>query len=149
MGYVQQKVRFAEPGDLRAFQRMLEQFHMSRHGLSGRGVEMWLPPTDVYETEEDIVVKMSLPGVAPENIAIRISGDTVTICGRRENRAGDRIVSYHQMEIHYGFFERHIIIHRPFDGEGAAATYSDGFLVLRIPKAAKPFDRVLALRITF
>lgn len=149
MGQIPGQVRLADPEELRAFRRMLEEYHLTRQALAGQSIDLWLPPTDVYETPSDLVIKMSVPGVQIPDLLIRISGDTVTICGRRENRACDEIVSFHQMEIRYGYFERRIIIHRPFDGSGARASYEDGFLTVRIPKAAKPVKRVVSIRVTF
>lgn len=147
MGYFGNETRVVGPQDIRTLRHMLEQFYMHNTPLASHDVEAWAPPTDVYETQNDIIVKMSLPGVRPNDIKIKISGDTVLIRGKRDHNLDTDIVSVHQMEIRYGFFERRITIHKPFDGANAAARYEDGFLMLRIPKAARLGNRVVVLRL--
>ena len=57
--------------------------------------------------------------------------------------------TYHQMEIRNGYFERRIVIHTPFDPNGATAEYADGFLCVLIPKAPELVRHVLSIRLDF
>jgi HSP20 family protein len=109
--------------------------------------DTWTPPTDVYETETDIVIKMSLPGLKAEDIGVRFSGDTVLVCGYRGSDEQEKIASYHQMEIRNGYFQRKVIIHKPINPEKARARYDNGFLKIYVPKAERRIEKVVSIRL--
>lgn len=95
---------------------------------------VWRPPTDVFETAEEVVVKMDVAGVRKEDLEVTFSDQRLRIRGRREERFPDKKVAVSQMEVEYGVFERNITIRHPVDVDRIEATYNDGFLVVRIPK---------------
>jgi len=140
-------VRVRDQDEFEIFRRWLDEFFGSSRSVAGRGAEAWVPPTDVYETHGEVVIKMSLPGIKTGNVEVRFQGDAVTISGYRENPAEAGLVAYHRMEIRNGRFERTIVIHTPLDPEAATAQYRDGFLWIRIPKVAARVHQVYALRI--
>ncbi|MHC4481605.1 MAG: Hsp20/alpha crystallin family protein, partial [Planctomycetota bacterium] len=70
--------------DRDVFRQFLDDFHALRRGLRGRYRDVWRPPTDVYETEEDIVIKMSIPGIQRNEVTVECNGDVITICGVRK-----------------------------------------------------------------
>ena len=130
-----------------AFGRLMGESWPFRRSLSSRGSDAWMPPTDVYETCKEIVIKMSVPGVKPEDVRIVCEGQIVTISGYRDASPGPGVVAYHQMEIRHGYFERKLIFQKPVDPESACAEYRDGFIYVRFPKAEAPVNRVLRIRI--
>jgi len=113
--------------------------------LSGRALDMqparyWRPPTDVYESDEgEIIIKMEISGVRPEDTEVTVQKDVIRVRGCRRDRCPKRKVAFHHMEIHYGYFERSFRIDTLFDPERVGATYRDGFLVVTIPKAPGGF----------
>lgn len=102
-------------------------------GFFGQESE-WLPPTDVYETEEEFVVLMELPGMEREEIKISFTEGVLTIRGERRDRNRSSHVHYHQMEIRYGPFQREIYFPLPLDREGIKAQYRQGLLRVALPK---------------
>ena len=94
---------------------------------------VWRPPTDVYETDDHIIVQVEIAGIDREDLDIALDGRQLTVSGDRKNPKGKR--SYQNMEIHYGEFRTEVRIDRPFDDSGIEAEYTDGFLYVRIPKA--------------
>ena len=120
--------------------------HVVRSLRRPRG-DVWHPPTDVYETDQEIVIKMCLPGVRASQVAVEFSGEAVTICGVR--RAADlrSVRAYHQMEIRNGYFERRVVVRRPFDPHAARWRYEDGFLYVTPPKAGQPVVHVMSVNI--
>jgi HSP20 family protein len=103
-------------------------------------VVQFQPHMDMYETVDNLVIKMELSGVRPEKISITLSADnrTLTISGERyepsqEHR--DRLCCYH-LEIFYGEFERDISLPGKvhFDRDNIKANYRDGFLLISLPK---------------
>ncbi|KPK65972.1 MAG: hypothetical protein AMK73_01430 [Planctomycetes bacterium SM23_32] len=133
--------------DHNVFRQFLHDFYSLRRSLRGHRRDVWEPPTDVYETEQDIVIKMSIPGVKPQQVAVECNGEVLTICGVRKGPDPGSVRTYHQMEIRNGYFERRIVIHRPFDSSGAKARYEDGFLYVFIPKAPELVRHVLTIKL--
>jgi HSP20 family protein len=135
--------------DMGLFREFLHDFYAVRRGLRGGSHDVWQPPTDVYETEADIVIKVCLPGVRTADIAVEFNGQVAKICGVRRASDPAGVRRYHQMEIRNGYFERKIAVQIPFDAEGARAEYSDGFLYVRMPKCPEPMTRLVPIRLRF
>ncbi len=91
------------------------------------------PCIDVFETEEGTVVKMEIPGMRKRDIAVELEGDILIIRGRRDDKSRGAKVSYQQMEIDYGMFERRVRIASPIKKDAVSACYRDGFLEVRLP----------------
>ncbi len=98
-----------------------------------RARRVWKPPTDVYETDSHIVVKVEVAGMKPEDFEISFSSRTLTISGVRVDPAEK--LTYQQMEILYGRFETQVYIPGPIEEDKIEAVYEDGFLKVMIPKA--------------
>lgn len=105
-------------------------------GLRGffGGESEWLPPTDVYETAEEFVVLMELPGLEREEIKISFTEGVLTIRGERREKNRGSPVHYHQMEIRYGPFQREIYFPVSLAKEGIKAQYRQGLLRVALPK---------------
>ncbi|MCR4404909.1 MAG: Hsp20/alpha crystallin family protein [Candidatus Acetothermia bacterium] len=94
----------------------------------------WLPPTDVYETEEEFIVRMELPGMEREEIRISFMEGILTIRGERRNELEASRVRYHQMEIRHGLFQRAICFPGPIAKDKIKAQYRQGLLKVVLPK---------------
>ena len=103
-------------------------------------------PCEIVETEDDILVRVELPGVNREDCSIRLEGGTLYITGEKHFRQVDGPRLYHLMERAYGSFERRIPLPRHVQIEGASATYVDGILMISLPRARE--DRVNDIPIT-
>ncbi|MEA3460170.1 MAG: Hsp20/alpha crystallin family protein [Chloroflexota bacterium] len=101
--------------------------------LSVHRPQAWHPPTDVYETNECVVVKVEIAGLRREDFSISLSGRTLTIRGVRQ----DTVVKQacHQLEINYGHFETEVYLPQNMAQDQIKATYEDGFLQVILPKA--------------
>jgi len=97
-------------------------------------------PLDVAETEDDFVVKASLPGLRPEDVQITAIGDTLTIRGEMKTEEEKKDEHYHLRERRYGQFQRTVKLSSPISADKAQANFENGVLTLRLPKAeeAKP-----------
>ena len=133
--------------DHSVFPRLLHDLEHVVRSLRRPHGDVWHPPTDVYETDQDIVIKMCLPGVRASQVAVEFGGDLVTICGVRRTPDLRGVRAYHQMEIRNGYFERRIVVHRPFDPHAARWLYEDGFLYVMLPRAGEPVMHVLSVKI--
>jgi len=118
--------------------RLFKNLLLSKNPLGMLSESVWWPPTDVFETPQEIVISMEIPGVRKEDVNIILVDDVLTIRGRRDDRNIERKQRYHQMEIHYGCFERALVLPKHIDRDRIQdATYSDGFLKIVIPKVAR------------
>jgi HSP20 family protein len=94
---------------------------------------VWRPPTDVYETESEIVVKVEVAGMREQDFEIAFVDRRLVIQGRRHDPEGKII--YQNMEIRYGDFYTAVQINLPLDSAAIEATYREGFLYVHLPKA--------------
>jgi HSP20 family protein len=97
------------------------------------GSPKWKPPTDVYETPEEIVVHMDVAGVRPEDFTVEYAEGVLTIAGARPPR-GEGKRHYHAMEVQIGPFERRLRLPAPVEPTSLRATYDQGFLEVRLTK---------------
>jgi HSP20 family protein len=95
-----------------------------------------LMPVDMYETDNELVIKTSVPGMRPEDIDISITGNTVTIRGERRELREIPAERWLRRERFAGRFYREITLPYPVDAEHARATFENGELTLTLPKAA-------------
>lgn len=100
---------------------------------SARQHRIWRPPTDVYETDECVVVKVEVAGMEGDDFLISLDAKRLTIAGVRNDPTAK--LAYQQMEIFYGQFETDVILPWAIDQDRIEATYHNGFLVVRLPKA--------------
>ncbi|HHT9126137.1 MAG TPA: Hsp20/alpha crystallin family protein [Candidatus Brocadiia bacterium] len=110
--------------------------------------ELWIPPTDVYETPEEFVVKMAISGIKPNDISVEFSAGILTISGKRFDNSNHKKTHFYQVEIRYGYFERKIVLPKTIDENNISATYKDGFLLVTIPKSQAPTKKSLSVKIT-
>jgi HSP20 family protein len=101
--------------------------------VSARPPKIWRPPTDVYETDDCIVVKVEIAGMDEADFSISLDSRVLSISGVRRDPAAK--LGYQQMEILYGHFETHVHLPRAIQADKIEATYGGGFLSVRLPKA--------------
>jgi HSP20 family protein len=94
----------------------------------------WKPNVDIYETETDIVVKVSMAGVDKEDMEIEISSKAIKITGKRQGSIPREKAAYRLAEIQYGSFERVLFLPCPIDTDKVTATYTNGFLHMDLGK---------------
>ena len=101
----------------------------------------WSPAVDIYETENELVLKADVPDVELKDIDVRVETQTLTIAGERkfEKRDSEK-GGYHRIERNYGNFVRSFAVPNSFDTDKINASYKNGVLAITLPKkeAAKP-----------
>jgi len=112
---------------------IFEAFFYSPSPWAGWHGRVWIPPTDVYETEDDIVVQVELAGVQQADLAVALIDRRLTISGTRADRSAGRR-AYHQMQVRFGDFRTEVELPAAVDEEQVDAEYRDGFLRVRLPK---------------
>ncbi len=93
----------------------------------------WHPPTDVYELDDTLIVRVEIAGMKEENFSISLTGRWLSITGVRSDLSERR--AYHQMEIQFGEFAIELEVAFVVDENRIEAFYQDGFLKVVLPKA--------------
>ena len=98
----------------------------------------WVPNTDVYTTDEGLVIKLELAGMKSENLRITVEDNKLRIAGERPDGCRGSKFNFLAMEINYGSFENVLDLPPGYDLAEAKASYLNGFLRIDVPIAAKP-----------
>ncbi len=100
----------------------------------------WAPPVDIYETDENLVLKAELPGMDPEDVEVRVQDSTLYLKGERKFEKEVKEDNYHRIERAFGSFTRTFPLPSSIDADKVKAEYKDGVLTLTMPKReeAKP-----------
>jgi len=104
------------------------------------------PAVNVYNDGESYVVRAELPGVDPKSIDIEVTGDTLTLKGRREVPELPREASYHRRERDFGEFRRSLTLPDRVDGSKVVAAYEHGVLEVRLPHAEEAKARKITIK---
>jgi len=136
---------FVGPLSLRgAIERLLEDSFVrpSPHKPLGIGL-----PLDMYETDDDIVLKVAVPGVKPEDIRITVTGDVLTIKG--EAKAEETVEDWHYIrrERSYGAFSRSITLPGNLVADKTKAEFQHGVLTLTVPKVEEVKPKSIRVKV--
>jgi HSP20 family protein len=91
----------------------------------------WRPPTDVFITDDAVIVRVEIAGMREGDFSVTFEEHTLTIRGNRPDYPERR--AYHQMEIRFGEFRTDVGLHWPVDTDKIDAEYKDGFLRVILP----------------
>lgn len=129
---------FADVSRLRQqIDRLVDETTRPQRGQNGGRV--WRPAVDLFETPDALLLRLDLPAVDRESLDVQLTGDELVVKGERKWEAEDRSTCVHS-ERPYGQFQRAFRVGIPVQNDSVDATYKDGVLTVRIPKAetAKP-----------
>ena len=90
---------------------------------------------DMYQTDNDVMVKASLPGVNPDEVDITVTGDILTIKGEHKEEKEAKEENYYHKERRFGSFSRIVALPVPVKNDKAEAVFEDGVLTLTLPKS--------------
>jgi len=113
---------------------------LSRQVLPLFAAKPFVPVTDVFVRDEDLVVRIELPGVDPRDLKVTIEDGYLVIRGERKHDKEVKQEAYYRMEAAYGTFERFIPLPEGFEEPKIEAVYADGVLEVIVPSAAKALE---------
>ena len=116
------------PAGLRVFQDSLSRL------FSEPASRPWSPAVDIYETENELVMKADVPDVDPKNVGIQLENGTLTLKGERRFEEQNGQKGFHRIERSYGSFVRAFSLPDTVDGEKVKADYKNGVLTITLPK---------------
>ena len=94
-------------------------------------------PVNVYENDREVIVAAPMPGIAPEDIDVEVTGDRRVLLRARQHGPGQERIDYLVREWSYGPFERAVDLPRDVDAPRANLSLGNGVLMLAFPKAAQ------------
>ncbi len=94
-----------------------------------------MPAVDVYEKDNEVVVKAEIPGMSKEDIQVNLANSTLTISGEKKTEEEIKDQDYYRCERSFGSFTRSIELPAPVKTEGTTATFKDGLLEIHLPRA--------------
>jgi HSP20 family protein len=120
----------------------IDRLHNMFSNLYGEGLSRsWMPPVDIYETEQhEVVVKAELPDMKREDISVTFENNVLTLKGERKMAAEVANDRFQRLERFYGTFSRSFTLPSTVDAGHITAIYKDGVLTVRLPQheEAKP-----------
>jgi HSP20 family protein len=102
--------------------------------VSSAAGRAWAPAVDLYETSDDLVLTLELPGIREKDVAVSITGDLLSVKGERRFEHDVKERQLLHVERVYGKFERLVQLPIPVQADKVKASYRDGVLEIRLPK---------------
>ncbi|CAN5350982.1 Hsp20/alpha crystallin family protein [soil metagenome] len=115
-------------------------------GAGGMGT--WMPPLDIFETQENYVVTTEIPGVAPEAVEVSVEDSTLTITGERPFYSGVPEEAFHRVERRYGPFARSLTLPQRANTESIQASFDKGVLTIEVPKVEEAKPKKITIKAT-
>ena len=128
--------------------RIFDTF-LGRPTVSGASsaVRTWAPVFDMHETKDEVVLNFELPGVSDKDVSLSITGDLLTLKGERTVNREFTDENAYRAERVYGKFERSVELPMPVQADKVKATYRDGVLAVKLPKAEEVKPKAIKIDI--
>lgn len=133
-------VRWDPFEELAGFRRLFDQPFEALLASAPHSETVWRPLADVSEAKDGFTVKVELPGMKQEDIAVSVEENVLSVKGERKRETETDEEGYSRVERVYGSFERQFAFPATVDMDRIHAAYRDGVLEIRLPKKeeAKP-----------
>ncbi len=132
----------------REFDRLFKEAFTPYYGEGELSTRTWAPPVDIYETENDIMLKAELPGVDPKDVEVKVEDNTLYMKGERKFEKEVRNESYHRVERSYGSFARSFSLPNSISTDKVKAEFKDGLLTLTLPKREEAKPRTVKIDVS-
>ena len=105
-----------------------------------------VPAIDLYQTDEEVVVKAALPGLKADDVQITVTNDLLTLRGEFKWENGHKNATYHIREQRYGSFERSVSLPVDVQTDMAKADFQNGILTITLPKAESVKPKTISIK---
>jgi HSP20 family protein len=120
-----------------------DAFTRPRSGSSGVSI---MPVVDLYQTDDEVVVKANLPGLKADDVQISVTSDVLTLRGEFKSESEQKEATYHILERRSGSFERSVMLPVDVQTEKAKADFEDGVLTISLPKAEAVKPKTISVK---
>lgn len=142
-------VKWEPLGELTTLRRQMDRLMESFFGREPLVFERekWIPAVDVAETENEVVVKVEVPGIDEKDLSVTLSGDNLMIKGERKSEKEEKSKHFHRIERSCGSFQRVIGLPVSVDPEKIKANYVKGVLEVHLPKKAELKPKEIPIKV--
>ncbi|MFQ5408052.1 MAG: Hsp20/alpha crystallin family protein [Anaerolineales bacterium] len=129
-----------------AMDRLFDESFVSP-ATSWNGSAFSAPAVDMYQTDDEIVVKATIPGIKPDNLHLNVTGDMLSIEGETHDEVSDEQANYVVRERRFGKFHRQIALPTPVNADRAKAEFEHGVLTLTLPKVEEVKPKQIPVKV--
>jgi HSP20 family protein len=131
-----------------AMDRLFDDAFTRSFGFGGFNTTAFTPAIDLYQTDEEVIVKAVLPGFKAENVQITVTDNVLTLRGesKTNGNGGNQNAIYHLREHRFGSFERSIALPVDVESNKAQAEFQDGILTVTLPKAEAVRPKTITIK---
>ena len=130
-----------------AMDRLFDDAFTRPFSLMREGGSTWSSPAiDMYQTEDDIVVKAALPGINADEVQINVTGDILTIRGETKHEEEKKDKAWHIREHRWGAFERSVRLPTGVMSDRAKADFDNGILTITLPKLEEVKPKTITVK---
>ncbi len=104
------------------------------------------PAIDMYQTDNEVVVKAAIPGFKADDVQINVTGDVLTLRGEMKHEEEKKDKAWHMREQRWGSFERSITLPTDVKADKASADFEDGVLTITLPKAEEVKPKTITVK---
>lgn len=124
-------------------------FEPTREGQADNSaLTSWAPAVDIYENENELVIKADLPEIDEKNLDVRVENNTLTVRGERKFEQEVKEENYLRVERAYGSFSRSFSLPSSVNTEAIKADYKNGVLTVALPKRAESKPKQVKINVT-
>ena len=105
-----------------------------------------VPAIDMYQTDDEVVVKAALPGIKADEVQINITGEVLTLKGEMKHEEEKKEKAWHMREQRWGSFERSVVLPNDVVSDKAKAEFENGVLTITLPKAEEVKPKVINIK---
>ena len=104
------------------------------------------PAVDMYQTDDEVVVKVALPGFKADEVQINVTGDVLSLRGELKREQEEKDKAWHIREHRWSSFERSVALPTQVKTDGANADFENGILTITLPKAEEVKPRTISVK---
>lgn len=130
------------------FNRLFNHTFSQVFGEEDGKLGTWSPAVDIFETEQNVVLKAELPGIDPKDVEVRVENNTLFLKGQRKFESEVKEENYHRIERSYGSFTRTFALPGTVNAENVSADYKGGVLTLTMPKREEAKPKTIKINIS-
>jgi len=131
-------VRWEPFREIASFQNEMSRFMNGLLEGNGRANQSWVPALDAWETEDEIVYAVDLPGISEEEISIELADGALTITAQRERAREESDERFYRYERRYGTFSRTVGVPQGVTESDISADYKSGVLEVHVKRPDQP-----------
>ena len=130
-----------------AMDRLFDDAFTRPFSLQRNGGATWSSlPIDMYQTNDDVIIKAVVPGFRPDQVQINVTGDVLTIRGEAKQEEENKDRAWHIREHRFGSFERSVALPVSVVSDKATAEFENGVLTITLPKAEEVKPKTINIK---